>query len=54
MTNRIAHVIGIVIVWAFALCFGWFYVSGQHFRTVAFICSGFALGMIIHRLSRQS
>ena len=28
MTNRTAHVIGIVIVWAFALCFGWFYASG--------------------------
>jgi hypothetical protein len=41
MTNRTAHVIGIVIVWAFALCFGWFYASGVHFRTVAFICSGF-------------
>ena len=54
MTNRTAHVIGIVIVWAFALCFGWFYASGVHFRTVAFICSGFALGMIIHRLSRPS
>ena len=29
MTNRTAHVIGIVIVWAFALCSGWFYASGE-------------------------
>jgi hypothetical protein len=36
MTNRTAHVIGIVIVWAFALCFVWFYASGVHFQDCGF------------------
>lgn len=40
------YVIGVIIVWVFALCAAWFIGGSTRFTTFALVCLGFLLGML--------
>ena len=42
----IVYVIGVAIVWAVVLGLAWFIGGPARFNTFAFVCLGFALGML--------
>ena len=44
--SLIWYVIGVTIVWAGILCAAWLFDGGAHFRTLALVCGGFAIGML--------
>ncbi|HLJ61619.1 MAG TPA: hypothetical protein VKZ50_17990 [bacterium] len=46
MSTRRGYVIGVIVVWAIILGAARVSGSGEHVRSVALICFGFALGMV--------
>ena len=45
-TPLYVYVIGVAVVWAAILCDARFFGGGIHFKPLALLCAGFALGML--------